>query len=197
MFRLPSLTALSRRPLTPWHRAALFGAGLLVLWLALQLAPSAPAAPPPDVRSAEAAGRIPGRGEAPAASDRVGVPTRPERGFFRTGNVVALLLLGGGGAWALHLRRQRPEGEAAGREPALQALDALTLAPGQSVRLVSVGDEVLLLGVSQGGISLLRRYDAGEAPETAPAPAPPPAVADFADLLRHAGVGQRSQTHHG
>lgn len=189
MFRLPSLTAQTRRPLRPWHRAALFGAGLLVLWLALQLAPAAPT-PAPEVRSADAAERLPARSEAalaaPAPTSRT-VGTRPERSLLRPGNVIALLLLAGGGAWAFHLRRRPAEGEAADAEPVLRSLDALTLAPGQSVRLVAVGDEVLLLGLAQGGVSLLRRYDAADAPVPPDAPAAP-AVPDFSELLRHAQV---------
>lgn len=188
MFRLPALAASSPRPLRPWHRAALFGAGLLVLWLALQLAPPAPT-PAPTVRPAAAEGRIPARDARPAAGPAEGAPlvTRPERGLFRAGNVIALLLLAGGGVWAVHLRRQRAAGDGPAEAPTLRALDALTLAPGQSVRLVAVGDEVLLLGVAQGGVSLLCRYDAADAPVAPDAPPrPAPLSADFGELLLRA-----------
>ena len=191
MFRLPALSALSRRPLSPWQRAALFGAGLLVLWLALQLAPS-PAAAVAEARSAEVAGRLPARGgaardaaafgAAPAAA-RPAPP--PQRGLLSVGNVAAFALLAGGVAWAVVLRRRAPAGGADGPAPALRPLGELALAPGPSLRLVAVGDEVLLVGVAQGGVSLLRRYAADEAP-VAPTAAPP---ASFADLLRHAQVG--------
>ena len=202
MFRPPALVALSRRPLSPWHRAALFGAGLLVLWLALQLAPDAPAPAPPEARAADVAERLPVR----AVADRTAAPAapreRPERGLLSLGNLAALLLLAGGGAWAVFLRRRPAAGGAAGPAPALRSLDALALAPGQSLRLVAVGDEVLLLSLAQGGVSLLRHYAPSEVPVLAldaarpvdaPRPAPPHAPA-FADLLRHA---QAAPVHRG
>ena len=41
----------------------------------------------------------------------------------------------------------------------LQSMDQMTLAPNQHLRLVRCGDDVLLLGVTTGQITLLKRYD--------------------------------------
>ena len=155
-----------------------------MLWLALQLAPSAPPAAAAEPVPADAAGRLPDRADRPAGPTTLA--TRPERSLLRPGNVIAFLLLAGGGAWAIHLRRRQDGPGEAAREPALRALDTLTLAPGQSVRLVALGDEVLLLGVAQGGVSLLCRYHADEAPAALSEPASGPT--DFGDLLRRAGL---------
>ncbi len=190
MFRLPSLTPAAHRPLTPWRRAVLFGAGLLVLWLALQLAPSAPPAPSAPSRSALADERLPDRAGF-ATAERLGeVATRPSRSLLRPGNVLALLLLVGGGAGALYLRKRRPGTEASDDALPMAPLGSLVLAPGQSLRLVRVGDEVLLLGLAQGGVSLLRRYDADEAPVGLDATEAGAGMPDFAALLRHVQTPQ-------
>ncbi len=153
----------------PLRRALLFAGGVLLLFLALHLAPAA-----------EPAGR--------------------EVRLFSAGNLLALALLAGGGAWALHLRK-RAGGR--GSAPALfEAVGQMQLAAGQQLRLVRCGGEVLLLGVTAGQITLLRRYPAGtfdaatfgagalgagalgaEAePDLTLGDAPPPP--GFADLLR-------------
>ena len=165
MFRLSALSSRALRPLSPWRRAVLFGAGLLALWLALQFAPLDASAPPP-VRPVVASERLPMRVDGVGVPEErlAAVPTRPTRSLFRPGNIAALLLLLGGGGWAFHLRRRRPEPEDTEAVLPLIALSTLTLAPGFTLRLVRAGDEVLLLGLAQGGITLLRRYEAGEAP---------------------------------
>ncbi|NNF57012.1 MAG: flagellar biosynthetic protein FliO [Rhodothermaceae bacterium] len=176
MFRLPSFLARARRPLSPWRRAVLFGAGLLALWLALQFAPLEAPAPPP-VRPAVASERLPVQ---PGVSSVIpeerlaAVPTRPSRSLLRPGNVIAVLLLVGGGGGALYLRRRRPDDAEDEAALPMASLGALPLDPGLTLRLVRVGEEVLLLGLAQGGITLLRRYAPGEAP---------------ADLGTHAGDG--------
>ena len=64
----------------------------------------------------------------------------------------------------------------------------MQLAQGQQLRLVRCGGEVLLLGVTGGQISLLRRY-----PDDAFEHVPPPATAaGFADLLRAHAVGSHA-----
>lgn len=164
------------------RRALLFGAGLIVLWGALQLLPARPAPSAPDAGPIqEAAGPRPGN--------------RPMYGPGLLG-VVAVLAALGGGAWILHQRR------GAGVEadvPRLASVGQLTLGTGQQLRLVSCGDEVLLLGVTSGQISLLKSFDAaafaadahvaGSAAATpspstpATVPAADPAPADFASVL--------------
>lgn len=148
----------------PIHRAFLFGGGLLLLFLVVQLAgPSSE--PPPEVDGTA-------RYEAAPRSDGYRL--------FSVGNVLALALLAGGAAWAFHLRKRTAGAETA---PSLfEPIGQMHLGQGQGLRLVRCGGEVLLLGVSSGQITLLHRYpdDAfddvlGDAP-----PAAPP----FADLLR-------------
>ncbi|MEM1042260.1 MAG: flagellar biosynthetic protein FliO [Bacteroidota bacterium] len=109
--------------------------------------------------------------------------------LLSAGNLLALALLAGGGAWALHLRKRAAS---AGHAPALlEPVGQMQLAAGQQLRLVRCGGEVLLLGVASGQITLLRRYDAEafdieafgaeRAPDLAEdAPMPP----GFAELLR-------------
>ncbi len=188
MFR-PSAAPPSPRRLSPWRRAAFFGAGLLALWLALQLAPAGPPTPPPD--PVAASDRLPPVTATTEAGGRLGtVETRPERGLLRPGNVLAVFILAGGIVLAFVLRR-RGEGRPTA-EGVMATLDAHALAPGAEIRLVRVGEEVLLLGLAQGGVSLLRRYRADEAPVPLDAPmipgpaAPSSGAAEFAALLRHA-----------
>ncbi|MFN3596104.1 MAG: flagellar biosynthetic protein FliO [Rubricoccaceae bacterium] len=206
---MSSLLASSPRPLGPRRRVVLFGGGLLLLWLALTLAPGGPPASPPVAeRLPEAASRLPARPSAgvPAGPSGPGspaaavsgtavsgtavsgtavsdggrlahVPTRPARSLLRPGNVLAVLLLAGGVAWAVYLRR-RPDGPGAeDRPPALTSLAELPLGPGQMLRLVRVGEETLLLGLAQGSVTLLRRYAPGESPlPEVPVAAPVPAA---------------------
>ncbi len=153
----------------PIHRALLFAGGLLLLFLAIQLAPTGPSTP----------------AEATALDNYETVrPQRDGVGLFSVGNLIALALLTGGGAWALYLRK-RSTGP--GNAPALfESMGQMQIAAGQQLRLVRCGGEVLLLGVTSGQITLLRRY-AVEAFETkAPGIASddtlmPPG---FAELLR-------------
>lgn len=190
MFRFPFLSSASRRSLSPWHRAALFGAGLVVLWLALQLAPAS-SPPPATPRSEAASERLPARTapDGPAAERLTAIPTQPTRSLFRTGNVLAVLLLVAGGAGAVYLRRRRPGTDTPEAAPSMATLGTLPLGPNHTLRLVRIGDEVMLLGLAQGGVSLLQRYDADEAPVAIDAPVSAPAL-DFEALL------QRFQTPH-
>ena len=151
------------------RRIGLFAAGLLVLFLAIQLMPSAPpnAADGQEVREAEAF--------------RSGRSERSGPRLFSVGNLIAFALLAGGGAFALHLRKQTG-GPAAVTH--LHPVGQLQLAQGQQLRLVRCGGDVLLLGVTSGQITLLQRYPAGTfvgpEPEADPDALPP----GFADLLR-------------
>ena len=125
----------------------------------------------------------PDRAAAPPRADRQQVLSAPEKGSaaprgWTAGRALALLLLAGGagGAWVLH-RRSAP---AAPRSSALEVIETHTLAPGQTLRLVACGDDVLLLSATAEAIRLLRswpreRFDAS----TGGAPS-------FADLLADA-----------
>lgn len=74
---------------------------------------------------------------------------------FTWGNVAALLLLGGGGAFALYLRQRG--GETGGNAP-FRPLGTLALGQSQQLRLVACGEEVLLLGVTDDEVTLLKTY---------------------------------------
>lgn len=130
------------------RRAGFFGAALVLLWLALQLAPQRAPAPP----------TTPPLAEATARDDGVAVRSRaPAPGLFSAGNIVALVLLLGGVAGAVLLRRRSREN--GGASIPLQSLGHMSLAPNQQLRLVRCGDDVLLLGVTAGQITLLKAYD--------------------------------------
>ena len=163
MIRLPRVPA-PARPLRPPQRAVLFAAGLLLLYAAVALRPSAP----PPARS----GRLPAGTSAAAAP-----------GVFTLGLALVLAVLAGGGAFAFHLRRK---GGVAGAPAPLRSLGALTVGTGGQVRLVRCAGDVLLLGVTAQGITVLQRYDAAAydaatAPEPAPTPAEPPRTAPRPD----------------
>ena len=151
MFRLKprgaALTATPDRSRHLMRRALLFGAGLVLLWLAVQLTPAPTHA---DVSSPLA--------EMSDPADDVVLRARPSAPrLFSTGNIVALVLLAGGIGLAVFLRRRsREEGRPA---VPLQSLGQMALAPNQQLRLVRCGDDVLLLGVTTGQITLLKRYD--------------------------------------
>ena len=151
MFRLNHRAAcLAATPDRTRHllrRALLFGGGLALLWLALQLAPTpSPAdAPTPFAEIADPADGVAVRPH----------PTAPR--LLSTSNLAALVLLAGGAGLAFFLRRRSREG--GGPVTPLQSMDQMTLAPNQHLRLVRCGDDVLLLGVTTGQITLLKRYD--------------------------------------
>jgi flagellar biogenesis protein FliO len=176
MFQLPAspsaLTPNTRRLLS---RALLFACGLVVLWVALQLV-----APPhrdtPEVFTDE--------------SGAVATSAGAERGrsLVGPGYLIALALLGAGGWYAVRLRRRLPVDAHAQR---LQCLGQLQMAPNQQIRLVSCAGEILLLGVTPGGISLLRSYSrAAFSPERADPDAGITTSASFERLLRHFASGQ-------
>jgi len=154
MFRLnhrtASLAATPDRTRLLLRRALLFGGGLALLWLALQLAPTPLPADDPTPFA-----------EIADPSDGVAVGPRPTAPrLFSASNLAALVLLAGGAGLAFFLRRRSREG--GGSVTPLQSMGQMTLAPNQQLRLVRCRDDVLLLGVTTGQITLLKRYDVGE-----------------------------------
>ncbi len=108
------------------------------------------------------------------------------------------LLLGGGAWWAVRMKRQRENGTlATASAHSLHTLGNLTLAPGQTVHLVSVGPDVLVVGQNAGGLTTLARYPRAEfdtaqasgdgAVYPSPSPASTPATS-FADVLGGYGI---------
>ena len=129
------------------RRAGLFAGGLVLLWIALQLLPST-TPPPPPVYSDES-GSV-------ATADRI-LTEYEGPSLFSFGNVVALILLVGGGgfAYVVH-KRSRSTGKSASM---IEGIDELGVGQGQQLRLVRCGGEVLLIGVTTNQITLLRHFD--------------------------------------
>lgn len=132
-----------RSPRKYLQRAGLFAAGLFLLWVALRLVPSVTNVPEPPVYSDDA-GTV-------AASPESGAPP-----LISPGNIAALLLLAGGVAVAVYLRRRKAD-EAV--HDAITTLGRTEIGQQQQLLLVRCVDEVLLLGVTASQISLLRTYD--------------------------------------
>lgn len=163
-------------------RAFLFGAGLLLLWVALQLVPS-PSSPPETAVYSDDAGTVAARAEQRPS------PRTPR--LFTPGTLAALLLLGGGVAVAVHLRRT-----STGEGPnAITPLGEYALGPNQSLRLIECAGEVLLIGVTGGQVNLLRSYAADQFDLRLPDEAVMrPTDSHFADLLhRFAGQSGRNE----
>ena len=137
------------RPRQLLRRALLFGGALLLLWIAVQWMPT-PQPPDASVYS-DASGTVASRTVEPPSPAR-------ERGLFQPGNLIALLLLVGGGGLALYLRQRKQE--TAKATVPIDVLGQMQIAPNQQLRLVSCGGEVLLLGVTSGQITLLKSYPA-------------------------------------
>lgn len=147
-----SVSLLSRRlAALPLDRAPLRRAALLTVLLAVLLLATrwiAPARPRPATEAA--------RQFAPASTETLSArpPARRGGGW---GQAVALLLLAGGGGLALRLRTRTVAG-APRAASSLDVLESHTLAPGQSLRLVACGSEVLLLSLGSDGTRLLRHW---------------------------------------
>ena len=155
------------------RRAALFAAGLVLLWTAIQLIPTAPSEPP--VYSDDS-GSV-------ASSEQVRTPYRGPR-LFTFGNLAALLLLGGGGAFAVYMHRRSAQG--GGGTSHIETIGELPMGQGQQLRLVRCGGEVLLIGATSHEITLLRDFD----PDLFDQPAP----ARLADAVNERRVTQSRET---
>ncbi|MEX0601344.1 MAG: flagellar biosynthetic protein FliO [Rhodothermales bacterium] len=173
----------ARRPARQYlKRAALFGAGLLLLWVALQLLPGQ-TSPEDLLVYSDDAGTIAAPTENAAASR---APS-----LFTFGNLVAVVLLGGGVVAAIYLRRRASSDD---HPTAITTMGECPIGPGQSLQLVECAGEILLLGVASGQISLLRTYDADRF-DSAVLNGPTsgvPVNPHFADVLRRYS-GDRSQ----
>ncbi|WP_263785548.1 FliO/MopB family protein [Salinibacter grassmerensis] len=176
----PDSPGVSTRRLA-WY--ALYALGALVaLWVLVQAAALVP--PAEGAESADGAER-----EAPASpsvSSDAGVD------LFTWGNLSALLVLVGGGGYALYVRRRVSSEEGS---VALRPIGQLALGQSQHLRLVACGDEVLLVGATEETVELLKTYpreafdesilDAAEGDEAPPGGSgPSPQSAHFADVLK-------------
>ncbi len=112
----------------------------------------------------------------PAAPALVAPPAAPElhlpRGGLELGTLAApaLLLAGLAGAALFLFRRRRAPGRR------VQVLETTSLGPKRSLVLARLQNEVLLLGASEAGITLLRAQPASELELAEAPPEPVPAV---------------------
>lgn len=123
------------------------GGGLLLLWGLVALMPASPPTPPV---SSDDAGTV-------AQS----VPNSDGLTVFTPGRIAVLVLLGLGAVGAIYLNQRASSASASVPGP-LQPMGDLTLTPNQQLKLVRCRDDVLLLGVSQGEIRLLKSYPLSE-----------------------------------
>ncbi len=138
---MPSLISRTVQQIpVPWRRLLLFIAGLFVLWVLWQWA-TAPSGPPP----------IPADAADPTTFSQQHAPTA-EHGFLLRYFLI-LVVLAGGALWALRLRRRVTP---AANTMLLRPLGQLSLGPGQQIRLVACGEELLVLGVTAHHITLLK-----------------------------------------
>src|SRR3990172_10780134 len=92
-----------------------------------------------------------GPGPGPASSSLPAIPAPlPSSSTFSPGPIAAGLLLAGLAAAALVMARRR------GRVPRLvEIVESASLGPRRSLVVARLGDEILLLGSSEGGVTLL------------------------------------------
>jgi flagellar protein FliO/FliZ len=128
------------------RRALLLAGALLLLWFATRLIPGS--TPPPYTEYSDDAGAL-------AAHVDLREDSKP-RPLVGPGYLLVLLILAGGAAFAFYLHRKNTTGSSP--ENTLRVLGQLQFAPGQQLRLVACGDDVLLLGVTSGQITLLKTY---------------------------------------
>ena len=144
---MPDLAALrSRLDALPLDRAPLRRAGLLSVLLVVLLVGGKVFGPDRAARQPAAADRQ----EAPVA-ENASVPSG-----WTGGRVLAVLLLAAGGGVAFVLHRRAAPGPAT--DSALDVIATHTLGPGQALRLVGCGDDVLLLSATGEAITLLRHW---------------------------------------
>ncbi|NNE69662.1 MAG: flagellar biosynthetic protein FliO [Rhodothermales bacterium] len=84
--------------------------------------------------------------------------------LFGPGYLLVLVILGIAGTWALWLKGRRDTDSPSSR---LTEIGRFRLGPQQQIQLVRCAEEVLVLGVSNGGINLLKAYPADAFPAQA------------------------------
>ena len=133
----------------PVARIAFFAGALLMLWLASTLLPPRkPGASAAQITSA-------GTTVFSVSPEESGVAERSPR-LFGPGYLIVLAILAGGIGLAIHLRRRTGGGSTTGN--AMKTIGQMQITPQQHLRLVRCGEDVLLLGVSAGQITLLKTY---------------------------------------
>ena len=155
----------------------MFAAGLVLLWLALQLIPSTTGtAGEPPVYSDESGS---------VAASKEALTTYEGPRLFSFGNVAALILLSGGAAFAYFVHKRSRGGGTV--RSLIEPIGELGVGQGQQLRLVRCGGEVLLIGVTSNQITLLREFD----PDTFDGPDADSADDAFDDEPEVASTAQR------
>ena len=126
----------------------LFGAGLIFLWVAVELIP-VPTRPDPASVVVDDAGAV------ATSISGLDIEAREPR-LFTYGNLAAIMLLAGGIAVAVFLHRRYIGKETSGS--ILQSVTKLSLGPNQQLRLVICGDDIHLLGITSSQITVLKTY---------------------------------------
>ena len=157
----------------PLDRAPLRRAGVLTVLLVVLLVLGKVFGPGRPASAATSASRHDVQG----ATEEVSAPRAAPA--WTGGRVLAILLLAAGGGVALVLHRRRP-GAASKAETTLDVIETHPLGPGQSLRLVACGAEVLLLSVGTDGARLLRHWPRETFDRT---------TVSFADALAEAAAG--------
>ncbi len=148
---MPPLSDLrARLDALPLDRAPLRRAGLLTALLVVLLVVGKMFGPG---RAADE--RPAARHDLRATTEEVSAPRSSS--LWTGGRVLAVVFLAVGGGLAFVLHR-RSGGAVATSSAALDVLETHSLGPGQSLRLVGCGDEVLLLSVGSEGAHLLRHW---------------------------------------
>lgn len=148
MFRLtqPNHAVPATKGRNALRRALLLAGALLLLWIATRLLPGS--TPPPITGYSDEAGTL--------AANVDNQDDLTSRSLVGPGYLLVLLILAGGSAFAFYLHRKSAGGRSV--EDPIRALGQLQFAPGQQLRLVACGDDVLLLGVTSGQVTLLKTY---------------------------------------
>jgi len=142
---LPDSTASSVNPQSLMKGALILVSALFLLWLIVWLLPSN--APPPVHSDAN--------GTVAAQTPPTGVDTP----MVTPGRLIVVLLLTGGIGFALYLRQR--SSSAPRPDAPMHVLGRLSITQDQQLTLVRCQDDVLLLGLSPNGITLLRTYSEG------------------------------------
>lgn len=148
------------------RRLLLLGGGLLLLWLALQWAAAPSSISPASSAPAADSARVPLARSDPAPS------------LLSLRYLLVLLVLAAGALVALYLHRRT---RTLPGPALLRPLGQLSLGPGQQIRLVACGDELLILGVTTHQITLLKSLPLP--PELQHESAEMPPAATFTQLL--------------
>lgn len=165
-------TGAAPTPRDSLKRALLLSFLLVIVWSAVALMPDPvppDAVPTADRIETEAAASTETQDGSAEASSSALLEADDQRSLLRPGYFLVILFLAGGALFALWLKRRgTPGGPAHG----LTTMGRLSLGPQQQIQLVRCAGEVLLVGTSPSGVTLLKTYDVEEFPVAEPTATP-------------------------